>query len=131
MRQLVYDHRWREGDLILSDNLAVAHEADADTQARRRAGMKSPVSLCPDFCRSLPPPAGEVKKLPLLADSPDRYRLLLPVCGGLAQLDRKEVGLRVLHRVTLEGTAEPSALRKASGWAESGIPTKKEGGRGD
>lgn len=32
MRPLVYDHRWQQGDLILSDNLAVAHEADPDTQ---------------------------------------------------------------------------------------------------
>lgn len=29
---LTYKHHWREGDLILSDNLAVAHEASPSTQ---------------------------------------------------------------------------------------------------
>lgn len=32
---LIYKHHWKEGDFILSDNLAVAHEASPDTQKPR------------------------------------------------------------------------------------------------
>jgi taurine dioxygenase len=52
--RLVYKHHWEEGDFIISDNLAVAHEATPETQ--------------------------------------------YPVC---------KVGLRVLHRTTVAGNANP------------------------
>lgn len=54
-RRLVYSHKWEEGDLIISDNLAVGHEATPETQK-----------------------------------------------------PREEVGLRILHRTTVEGKYEPS-----------------------
>jgi len=49
-----FHHRWEEGDLVITDNLAVAHEADPDTQ-----------------------------------------------------LPREQVGLRVMHRVTVKGKTIP------------------------
>lgn len=54
-RRLIYSHKWEDGDFIISDNLAVGHEATPETQY--------PVS---------------------------------------------EVGLRVLHRTTIQGTNIPS-----------------------
>ncbi|KAJ9580414.1 hypothetical protein L9F63_003938 [Diploptera punctata] len=53
--KIQYSHKWEEGDFIISDNLAVAHEASPETQHKR--------------------------------DS---------------------VGLRVLHRTTIKGTAPPA-----------------------
>lgn len=54
-RRLIYEHRYEPGDFIISDNLAVGHEASPETQ-----------------------------------------------------LPRSEIGLRVMHRVTLQGTAPPA-----------------------
>jgi len=51
---LQYSHKWEPGDLVITDNLAVAHEADPDTQ-----------------------------------------------------LPREQVGLRVMHRVTIKGKTVP------------------------
>jgi len=51
---LQYSHKWEAGDLVITDNLAVAHEADPDTQ-----------------------------------------------------LPREQVGLRVMHRVTIKGKTVP------------------------
>ncbi|CAG2202619.1 unnamed protein product [Mytilus edulis] len=53
-RRLIYSHKWEEGDFIISDNLAVGHEASEETQ-----------------------------------------------------YSRDEVGLRILHRTTIEGKHEP------------------------
>ena len=49
-----YHHKWQQGDLVVTDNLAVGHEADPDTQ-----------------------------------------------------LTREQVGLRVMHRVTIAGKKKP------------------------
>ena len=57
-REKIYHHEWKPGELIISDNLAVGHEATPDTQ--------------------------------------------LPV---------SRVGLRVLHRTTVEGTVPPAKKR--------------------
>jgi len=54
-RRLIYDHTYQEGDFIISDNLAVGHEASPETQ-----------------------------------------------------LSREKVGLRVMHRVTIQGDTPPS-----------------------
>jgi alpha-ketoglutarate-dependent taurine dioxygenase len=34
-RRYIYSHKWREGDFIITDNLAVGHEASPDTQLPR------------------------------------------------------------------------------------------------
>ncbi|XP_063442120.1 alpha-ketoglutarate-dependent taurine dioxygenase-like [Mytilus trossulus] len=52
--RLIYSHKWEEGDFIISDNLAVGHEASEETQ-----------------------------------------------------YSKDEVGLRILHRTTIEGKHEP------------------------
>ncbi|XP_060562968.1 alpha-ketoglutarate-dependent taurine dioxygenase-like [Ruditapes philippinarum] len=53
-RRLIYSHKWEEGDFIISDNLAVGHEATPETQ-----------------------------------------------------YPREEVGVRILHRTTIQGAHEP------------------------
>ena len=37
MADLRYSHQWEAGDVLISDNLAVLHEAHEDTQAPREA----------------------------------------------------------------------------------------------
>ena len=54
-KELIYRHEWQPGDFIISDNLALGHEAAPETQ-----------------------------------------------------LPRSEVGLRVMHRVTVKGKTPPA-----------------------
>ncbi|KAL5017591.1 hypothetical protein ScPMuIL_007180 [Solemya velum] len=57
-RRLIYSHKWLAGDLIITDNLALAHRPSKETQ-----------------------------------------------------IEPAQIGLRVLHRVTVEGTSVPSKTR--------------------